>query len=254
MGDRSLRALLEEALDGEPPIGPVVQNALRAGRRLRRRRWAARVAASVAVAAMIAVAVPVVTGLSGSGHDRPAAAGGQVPAAARQALGIGCRGDCPTQAAFSPDGKIVATASGSDCTARLWDAATGRQIGAPVKVSRRCIEDVAFSPDGKILATGSGNGYVWLWDVTTRHQIGTPIKIGRWPLAVAGVAFSPDGKILATASGNGDVRLWDVTTGRQIGPTMHVTNSEDADDVAFSPDGRILAGVVAERRHRGAGP
>ena len=38
MDPQSLRDLLDGALDGEPPIGPVAQNALTAGIRLRRRR------------------------------------------------------------------------------------------------------------------------------------------------------------------------------------------------------------------------
>ena len=35
-------------------------------------------------------------------------------------------------AAFSPDGKRIVTAS-SDKTARIWDAATGKAIGEPLK-------------------------------------------------------------------------------------------------------------------------
>ena len=38
-------------------------------------------------------------------------------------------------AAFSPDGKRIVTAS-SDKTARLWDAATGKPIGEPLKAMR----------------------------------------------------------------------------------------------------------------------
>src|SRR5271165_6297186 len=40
--------------------------------------------------------------------------------------------DAATSAAFSPDGKRIATAS-DDKTARIWDAATGKPIGDPLK-------------------------------------------------------------------------------------------------------------------------
>ena len=36
------------------------------------------------------------------------------------------------EAAFSPDGKLVVTAS-SDGTARLWEAATGKALGEPMR-------------------------------------------------------------------------------------------------------------------------
>jgi WD40 repeat protein len=36
-------------------------------------------------------------------------------------------------AVFSPDGKLVLTTADKDYTARLWEAATGKPIGEPVR-------------------------------------------------------------------------------------------------------------------------
>jgi hypothetical protein len=65
MDETTLRTLLDSALADEPPIGPVADNALRAGIRLRRRRVLS-VAGSVAVAVAIAVVIPAAAGPLGT--------------------------------------------------------------------------------------------------------------------------------------------------------------------------------------------
>ena len=80
-----------------------------------------------------------------------------------------------TSAAFSPDGKRIVTAS-EDKTARIWDAATGKPIGEPLKGHEDAVMSAAFSPDGKRIVTASDDKTARIWDAATGKPIGEPLK------------------------------------------------------------------------------
>ena len=61
--------------------------------------------------------------------------------------------------AFSPDGRLLATAS-TDRTARLWDPATGGHLRT-LTSHAGTVWAVAFSPDGRLLATADGTARLW---------------------------------------------------------------------------------------------
>jgi hypothetical protein len=85
----------------------------------------------------------------------------------------------------------ILTASG-DNTARLWDAATGEEIGLPFHDDEGVI-NAAFSPDGTRLVTGSA-GPLHLWDI--------PVRLAEAPqwmpdlvAAISGYEAEPGGKL-----------------------------------------------------------
>ncbi|HVS20759.1 MAG TPA: WD40 repeat domain-containing protein [Pyrinomonadaceae bacterium] len=131
---------------------------------------------------------------------------------------------------FSPDGRVLATAS-RDGTAKLWDGASGK-LKATLRHDRK-VTRLAFTLDGRTVATGSEDRTARLWDVATGRLITTLDHRG----TVWSIDFSPDGKLLATAADNDhSVKIWDVATGKLLDELKDARYP-----VAFSPDGRTLA-------------
>jgi hypothetical protein len=103
-----------------------------------------------------------------------------------------------TWAEMNAAGDRVVTSS-YDGTARLWDVASGRQLGQDMTHGGFYVFRARFSPDGKQIATAGGDGTVRLWDGGTARPLGAPLEMAA---GVSVLAFSPDGKKLAAGCFN----------------------------------------------------
>jgi len=134
-------------------------------------------------------------------------------------------------AAFSPAGKLIATAAERTI---LWDAATLTKIGTLEYES--IVWSVDFSPDGRWLVSTHGDGAILVWDVTQRERIA---NLREHSGGVRAVAFSSDGKRVATASEDQSVVIWNAESGRKEGVLLGHHTRVTA--VSFSADNQWLA-------------
>ncbi len=217
-----------------------------------------------------------------------AGAGGRLvtydPEARRVVSRLRGHSDAVWSPAFSRDGRLMATGSYDD-TVRLWDLATGRQVGEPIAVPTG-VGDVSLSPDGKRLAITTWPG-VEIVSVASRRPvaelsgdetdydfarftpdggriIGTSIKgwtrlwssgtgrpvsriLGGHAGAVTSASLSPDGRTLASGGTDGTVRLYDVASQKPLGaPLPGVPNRPVI--AQFAPDGTHLFAISSAGR------
>ncbi len=136
------------------------------------------------------------------------------------------------KAAFSPDGKWVATAAGYE--ARVW-AVNRDDMATELRGHTDRLLGAAFSPDGKIVATTSWDGTTRLWEANTGRGL---IELRGHTDWVRSAEFSPDGKLIATASNDKTARVWETSSGRCIAELSGHTRRVSG--VAWSHNGQYL--------------
>ncbi len=180
-------------------------------------------------------------------------------------------------AAFSPDGRLLATAC-QDHDVRLFEALTGREVAA-LEAHSGNVWTAQFSSDGRLLVS-AGEDAVRVWDLATRRELkilppATAIALapgGRLAApgeknsavlldlatgleakrftghsdTVISVAVSPDGKTLATVGRDKTARLWDVAKAKEVRHLGEV--SRWSGSVVFSPDGKTIATTHGEEK------
>jgi hypothetical protein len=118
--------------------------------------------------------------------------------------------------AFSPNGKLLASANSSQ-PVRLWDAATGAERRTLTNRNKG-VYAPAFSPDGRLLAGADAeqDNAVCLWEVLTGQEVRR--FLGHETAALC-VAFAPDGRTVASGNADSTILLWDVTGRRAANRT-----------------------------------
>ncbi|MGE0130210.1 MAG: caspase family protein [Blastocatellales bacterium] len=168
------------------------------------------------------------------------------PRAARPELVLQTGVTAPAfNAAFSPDGRLLASMDFMGGAIKLWEVASGRELCA-INLGVRAAATYAvnsafvFSSDGSSLFTVSA-GLLKQWDARTGRQLrSTDLNQGKdFGLAY----FTAAARMLATITeARSSLAVWDVGSGRKLQELkIDSDNGEQFLAFALSPDGRTLA-------------
>jgi WD40 repeat protein len=181
--------------------------------------------------------------------------------------------------AWSPDGKLIASAGGSsenstpgEFEIHLWNPEDGKLVHA-LKGHTTRVNSVAFRNDGKALVSGSDDKTIRIWDV----EKGTELQIVNPPqqrvATINQAIYSPNGKLIASVNNDGQLQVWkpDATPpqqkilfglGAHSGGAYQVVFSQDmqaiftcgGDKIAWQhggtdPEGHSISGTGARQKN-----
>ncbi len=157
---------------------------------------------------------------------------------------------CATRLVFSPDGRLLATATFRSSTIKLWDTTTGRELrnlsgGKQSGMSMSPV--IAFSRDSRFIAAAGAENTVKVWEVTSGREVQT-LTSGEGGLAssIVGVyfiAFSSNDRLVTISDA---IRVWDIASAKTVSTVSSETLNTLAlmggeGGVTLSPDGTQLA-------------
>jgi WD40 repeat protein/uncharacterized caspase-like protein len=160
-----------------------------------------------------------------------------------------------TRLVFSPDGRLLATATFRSSTIKLWETATGRELRNLSSGRQSAIgmsPFIAFSGDSRFVAAAAGENSVKVWDVTSGREVQTLTSgEGGVASALVGVyfiAFSSSDQIVTISDA---VRVWNVPTGKELrtigtGALNGLAFVGGEGGAALGPDGTQLARVSTD--------
>jgi WD40 repeat protein len=150
--------------------------------------------------------------------------------------------------AFSPNGKMLASAQLGYYGITIWDLATSQAAIKrsdnleDARLNHESVNSLVFSANGEILVSG-GRDSVGFWDSRTGQPLGR--RLAYHPGVVTSLAVSADGKLLASGSSDNTVLLWDLDMRQPLSQPIR-GHQAPVLSVDFSPDGRWLASASSK--------
>ncbi len=148
--------------------------------------------------------------------------------------------------AFSPNGKMVATADGAlksyygTKSLVLWDPSDRKRIRTIFTSRETAVGTVAFSPDNRYLLSacyGQGGSKLELWEVASGKKCRNFLEMLSENVVAA--AFSTNG--LAVYSVGDKMIKWDVETGEKL--RVFTGNDYGLWSLSIAPDNSLIAGA-----------
>lgn len=137
-----------------------------------------------------------------------------------------------TTARYSPNGKLIVTAS-ADHSVQIWDAATGEPV-RQLPGGTGAVLSAVFSPDNNFVAAGGVDAVARIWRSDNGQLVDS---LSGHTARIRSVAYSSDGKKLVTAGEDTSARVWDLATKQSI-ELPGVPNFVES--AAFTPDGKTV--------------